>query len=103
MHAFQLVGTEGQIATDGISGKLAVRGNFAPWQGWVLSDNTQSQSDSSIDLMVDYVQHGTPRPPRSRTGGKTWQCASPFTRALAMTASCCCRSVRPSPFAAILV
>ncbi len=62
MHAFQLVGTEGQIATDGISGKLAVRGNFAPWQGWVLSDNVQSQSDSSIDLMVDYVQHGTPLP-----------------------------------------
>ena len=62
MHAFQLVGTEGQIATDGISGKLAVRGNFAPWQGWVLSDNTRSQSDSSIDLMVDHVQHGTPLP-----------------------------------------
>ena len=62
MHAFQLVGTEGQIATDGISGKLAVRGNFAPWQGWVLSDNTQSQSVSSIDLMVDHVQHGTPLP-----------------------------------------
>ena len=62
MHAFQLVGTEGQIATDGISGKLAVRGNFAPWQGWVLSDNVQGQSDSSIDLMVDYVQHGTPLP-----------------------------------------
>ena len=62
MHAFQLVGTEGQIATDGISGKLAVRGNFAPWQGWVLSDNTQSQSDGSIDLMVDHVQHGTPLP-----------------------------------------
>ena len=62
MHAFQLVGTEGQIATDGISGKLAVRGNFAPWQGWVLSDNVQSQSDSSIDLMVDHVQHGTPLP-----------------------------------------
>ena len=62
MHAFQLVGTEGQIATDGISGKLAVRGNFAPWQGWVLSDNTRSQSDSSIGLMVDHVQHGTPLP-----------------------------------------
>ena len=62
MHAFQLVGTEGQIVTDGISGKLAVRGNFAPWQGWVLSDNARGESDSSIDLMVDHVQHGTPLP-----------------------------------------
>ncbi len=62
MHAFQLVGTEGQIATDGISGKLAVRGNFAPWQGWVLSDSVQSQSGSSIDLMVDHVMNGTPLP-----------------------------------------
>ena len=62
MHAFQLVGTEGQIATDGISGKLAVRGNFAPWQGWVLSDNARGESDSSIELMVDYVRHGTPLP-----------------------------------------
>lgn len=62
MHAFQLVGTEGQIATDGISGKLAVRGNFAPWQGWVLSDNPRNQGGSSIDAMVDYVQNGTPLP-----------------------------------------
>ncbi|MCY4437705.1 MAG: Gfo/Idh/MocA family oxidoreductase [Chloroflexi bacterium] len=62
MHAFQLVGTEGQIATDGISGKLAVRGNFAPWQGWVLSDATQDAGRGSIGAMVDFLQEGKPLP-----------------------------------------
>ncbi|MDE2815697.1 MAG: Gfo/Idh/MocA family oxidoreductase [Chloroflexota bacterium] len=62
MHAFHLVGTEGQIATDGISGKLAVRGNFAPWQGWVLSDSSRSPSGDSVSLMADFVRNGTPLP-----------------------------------------
>ncbi len=62
MHAFHLVGTEGQIATDGISGKLAVRGNFAPWQGWVLSDAVRYGGNGSVGQMVDFVQNGTPLP-----------------------------------------
>ncbi len=62
MHAFHLVGTEGQIATDGISGKLAVRGNFAPWQGWVLSDAVRDAGAGSIGAMVDFVLDGTPLP-----------------------------------------
>ena len=62
MHAFHLVGTEGQIATDGISGKLAVRGNFAPWQGWVLSDAARSPSGDSVALMVDFARNGAPLP-----------------------------------------
>ncbi len=62
MHAFHLVGTEGQIATDGISGKLAVRGNFAPWQGWVISDAVRDAGAGSIGAMVDFVQNGTPLP-----------------------------------------
>lgn len=62
MHALHLVGTEGQIATDGISGKLAVRGNFAPWQGWVLSDAVRDAGGGSVGQMVDFVQNGTPLP-----------------------------------------
>lgn len=62
MHAFQLVGTEGQIATDGISGKLGVKGNFAPWQGWVVSNPPGNTSGDSIAQMVDFVQDGTPLP-----------------------------------------
>ncbi len=62
MHAFHLVGTEGQIATDGISGKLAVRGNFAPWQGWVLSENAASASGNSVAAMVDHALLGAPLP-----------------------------------------
>lgn len=62
MHAFHLVGTEGQIATDGISGKLAVRGNFAPWQGWVLSNAVSGGGNGSVDQMVDFVLNGTPLP-----------------------------------------
>ena len=62
MHAFQLVGTEGQIATDGITGKLAVRGNFAPWQGWVLSDPAGISGGGSVAMMADHVQNGTPLP-----------------------------------------
>lgn len=62
MHAFQLVGTEGQIATDGISGKLAVRGNFAPLQGWVLSDVVRDAGRGSVGGMVDFVRDGTPLP-----------------------------------------
>jgi predicted dehydrogenase len=62
MHAFQLVGTEGQIATDGISGKQAVKGNFAPWQGWVISDPATNPSGDSVAMMVDLVQNGTPLP-----------------------------------------
>ncbi len=62
MHAFQLVGTEGQIATDGISRKLAVRGNFAPWQGWVVSDPAGNGSGDVVAVMADHVQNGTPLP-----------------------------------------
>ena len=62
MHAFHLVGTEGQIATDGISGKLAVRGNFAPWQGWVLSDAVRDAGGGSIGAMLDFVLNGKPLP-----------------------------------------
>ena len=62
MHAFQLVGTEGQIATDGISGKLAVRGNFAPCRGWVVSNPAENGIGDSISHMVEYVQDGTPLP-----------------------------------------
>ncbi len=62
MHAFQLVGTEGQIVTDGITRKLAVRGKFAPWQGWVISDAVGNAGASCIDLMVEFVQQGAPLP-----------------------------------------
>ena len=62
MHALHLVGAEGQIATDGITGKLAVRGNFAPWQGWVISNAVQNGGRSSVDQVVDFVQSGAPLP-----------------------------------------
>jgi len=60
-HSFQLVGTEGQIVSDGISGRLAVRGNFAPFKGWVVSDQLGGLGDA-VTLMVNHVRNGTPLP-----------------------------------------
>ncbi len=66
-HAFQLVGTAGQIVTDGVSGKVAVRGEFSPWRGWVLSEALPGHGDA-FSAMVEHLRTGKPLPAGAQDG-----------------------------------
>ncbi len=52
-----LVGTEGAVAFDSLSGKMSVSGSFPPFEGWVQVA-PESTFAEAIDEFVSYVREG---------------------------------------------
>jgi predicted dehydrogenase len=62
LHLFHLLGTEGQIAEDStFTGKLAVTGQFEPFQGWTLTGRPTRGGTNVIEHIAECLaEDGTP-------------------------------------------